>query len=150
MASTLTNFLYHVVFSTKNREPLVTTEARDQLYPYIGGIIRGERGVPISIGGTTDHVHILCKLSPSISFSNLMQKVKGNSSKWLGEQTWYRGAFSWQRGYAAFSVSQSSAEKVAAYIGRQEEHHRKMSFREELIEILKKHGVEYEERYLFD
>jgi REP element-mobilizing transposase RayT len=150
MGSTLTNFLNHVVFSTKRRSRLITSEIKDHLYPYLGGIIKGEGGIPMSIGGTADHVHILLKSTPTLSFSNLMQKVKGNSSKWLGEQAWYQGAFSWQRGYAAFSVSQSMAEKVDAYIRRQEEHHRKVTFEEELIEILEKHGVQYDKRYLFD
>ena len=150
MGSTLTNFLSHVVFSTKHRKPLITTDTKDQLYPYIGSIIKGEGGVPLSIGGTADHVHILLKSQAAVSFSNLMQKVKGNSSKWLGDQAWYRGAFSWQRGYSAFSVSQSMAERVDAYIRRQEEHHRKVTFKEELIELLEKHCVTYDERYLFD
>ena len=79
-----------------------------------------------------------------------MQKVMGNSSKWLGEQGWHRVAFSWQRGYAAFSVSQSMAEKVGSYISRQEEHHRKVTFEEELVELLEKQGVTYDQRYLFD
>lgn len=150
MGSTLTNFLIHVVFSTKSRKRIITDETKDQLYPYLGGIIKGEGGIPLSIGGTTDHVHILLKSPPTLSFSNLMQKVKGNSSKWLGEQSWQKGAFSWQRGYAAFSVSQSMADKVDAYIRRQEEHHRKVTFEEELVEILEKHGVPYDKRYLFD
>lgn len=150
MGSTLTNFLFHVVFSTKHRKRLVTTDAQDHLYPYIGGIIKGEGGIPLRIGGTADHVPILLKSKAAVSFPNLIQKVKGNSSKWLGEQVWQRVAFSWQRGYAAFSVSQSMAEKVGSYISRQEEHHRKVTFEEELVELLEKHGVTYDQRYLFD
>lgn len=150
MGSTLANLLNHVVFSTKRRGRIITDEVKEQLYPYLGGIIKGEGGIPMSIGGTSDHVHILVKSPPTITLSNLMQKVKGNSSRWLSEQAWFQGAFSWQRGYAAFSVSQSMAEKVSAYIRRQESHHRKATFEEELIEILEKHGVPYDKRYLFD
>ena len=116
----------------------------------MGGIIRGEKGLPITIGGTLDHVYILAKLPASISMSDMMQHMKGGSSKWMNEQPWRESMFAWQRGYAAFSVSQSMVDRVISYINTQEEHHRKTGFKEELIELLQKHGVEYDERYLFN
>jgi len=148
MASSLTHLIYHIVFSTKNRAELITTQLKPDLYSYIGGIIRGEGGYLISIGGQTEHIHILVKFPAAKSVSEMVRRIKGNSSKWAGEQPLHKGLFAWQNGYAAFSVSQSSVEHVSAYINKQEEHHQKVSFREELVSLLKKHGVEYDEKYL--
>ena len=148
MASTLTNLLFHFVFSTKERTGLITDELESNLHPYICGVIRGERGDPIAIGGTKDHLHILARLPTTISISEMLRRIKGNSSKWVGDQ--YRLAFAWQRGYAAFSVSQSLAGKVRRYVQNQKEHHKKVSFQDELILLLDKHGVEYDQRYVWD
>ena len=148
MASSLTHLIYHIVFSTKERCPLVTENLSVELYPYMAGIIRGEGGASLRIGGVSDHVHILTKLPASKSLSEILRRIKGNSSKWVNEQPRFCGQFAWQRGYAAFSVSQSVVERVAAYIGRQKEHHQAVSFHDELVSLLEKHGVEYDERYL--
>ncbi|RLA57224.1 MAG: transposase [Gammaproteobacteria bacterium] len=148
MASTLTKLLFHFVFSTKERTGLITDELESNLYPYIGGVIRGERGDPIAIGGTKDHLHILAGLPTTISIAEMLRRIKGNSSKWVGDQ--YRFAFAWQRGYAAFSVSQSLAGKVRRYVQNQKEHHKKVPFQDELILLLDKHGVEYDQRYIWD
>lgn len=148
MASSLNHLIYHIVFSTKERRPLITDDLSVELYPYMGGLIRGEGGASIRIGGVSDHIHLLTKLPASKSLSDMLQRIKGNSSRWVNEQPRFRAQFAWQRGYAAFSVSQSVVEKVAVYIERQQERHRKLSFRDELISLLEKHGVEYDERYL--
>ncbi len=150
MASTLTNLIVHVVFSTKQREPVLHLNNRATLYKYIGGIIRGEGGALLSIGGTSDHVHLLLKIPASAAVSDVLRKLKSNASKWMNEQQWCSASFSWQRGYAAFSVSRSMVSIVSGYIENQEAHHQSSSFKEELIALLEKHGVEYEERYVFD
>ncbi len=150
MSSTLTNLLYHAVFSTKMRQELITPNLSDELYPYIGGIIRGEKGRMLKIGGTNNHIHILARFSPAISVSEMLRHIKGNSSKWINKEKKSHARFEWQRGYAAFSVSESACETVSQYIENQEKHHKKMSFQEEFLLLLKKHNVEYDERYLWD
>jgi putative transposase len=150
MPSTYTNLLYHIIFSTKNREPLIVDAWKEELYRYIGGIVRSEGGVSIEIGGMPDHVHILAKLKPAISVSDILKLIKANSSKWINDEKVRRRGFAWQGGYAAFSVSESQVEVVRRYIRSQEEHHRKQSYQDELIALLQRHGVEYDPRYLWD
>ena len=116
MASTLTNLLYHVVFSTKDRQSLLGSDLREDLYAYIGGVVRGERGRLLEIGGRPDHVHLLARFSPAVSLSHMLQRIKGNSSRWVNDGRRVRGRFAWQRGYAAFTVSESAANGVAEYI----------------------------------
>ncbi|HEX9730783.1 MAG TPA: IS200/IS605 family transposase [Thermoanaerobaculia bacterium] len=142
-------FLYHIVFSTKEREPLITPEAREPLYRYIGGIIRKRRGICIEIGGVMDHVHILARFRPSISVSKMVQDIKGISSKWAKGRLRTTKALYWQDGYGGFSVG-SEVDDVIAYIRNQEAHHRELSFKEELVDLLDRHGVEYDPRYLWD
>ncbi len=149
MGSTLTNLLYHIIYSTKGREPTIIPEIRDELYRYIGGIIKGEGGVLLEIGGMPDHVHLVTKLKPVHSLSEFMQKVKGNSSKWLNEQNLGTGRFSWQDGYGAFLVSESQLSTVTRYVKEQEKHHHRLSFKDEFVQFLKRHEVEYDERYLW-
>ena len=150
MASTLTNLLYHVVFTTKNREPIITAPIRENLYKYIGGIVRGEGGILLEIGGTADHVHLVTRFKSEPSIATMIKIIKSKSSKWLNEQPKRPGRFEWQRGYAAFTVSVSQLDKVRAYVRNQEQHHRRKTFPEELRELLNKHGIEYDERYLLD
>jgi putative transposase len=150
MGSTLTNLLYHIVFSTKNRRPLIMSDVRDELHRYLGGIIRGEGGIAIDIGGMPDHVHILAKLKPNVAVSDVLRVLKANSSKWCNDKFASQRDFGWQDGYAAFSVSESQAQKVAEYIRNQEEHHRQRDFKSELIELLRRHGIEFNEQYLWD
>lgn len=135
MASTLSNLIYHIVFSTKRREPTIHS-FRDELYRYITGIIKREGGYLISIGGMPDHVHIVLKLIPRQSISVIMKKIKGNSSKWINEKNKARGHFSWQAGYGVFSVSQSQLASVINYIGTQEERHKTRTYQEEYINFL--------------
>jgi putative transposase len=150
MPSTYANLLYHIVFSTKERTPTIAKDFQEDLYKYIGGIIRAEGGVQLEIGGTKDHVHILAKFKPAISVSEMLNRIKANSSKWLNEAHTKTSRFAWQEGYAAFSVSESQVPAVREYIRNQETHHHKQTFQEELIAILEKHGVEYDPRYLWD
>ncbi|HUY90926.1 MAG TPA: IS200/IS605 family transposase [Pirellulales bacterium] len=149
MANTFTNLLYHVVFSTKGREPLIRDNWRDELYAYVGGVVRNERGTLIQAGGTADHVHLLMKLPASAAIADMLRLVKANSSKWANESAFSRGAFAWQTGYAAFSVSESNAPAVGRYIRNQVEHHRGLSFQEEFVALLQRHGVAYDPRYLW-
>ena len=149
MGSTLTRLVFHVVFSTKNREPFITNSVRDELYRYIGGVVTQEGGVLLEIGGIADHVHLLLTLKPSQTLSNLMQKIKGNSSKWVNETSKLSVHFGWQEGYGAFSVSASQVETVQNYIKNQETHHRRISFKDEFVQFLEKHNIEYNERYLW-
>ncbi len=148
MGSTLTNLLYHVVFSTKDREPLIDSEIRNDLYRYMGGIIKGEGGIVLEIEGMSDHIHMAIKLKPIHALSDILKKVKGNSSKWLNEQNKLTGRFSWQDGYGAFSVSESQISTVIRYVREQEKHHRSQSFKDEFIRLLEHHRVEYDEQYL--
>lgn len=150
MAGSFTNLLYHLVFSTKQRQPLITPELKPELHKYIGGIIRGERGVLLEIGGIDDHVHILAKFRADASAAEMLRLIKANSSKWVNERPDRKERFEWQSGYSAFSLSESQVDPVRRYITGQEAHHRKMSFRDELIGLLKKHGIAYDERYLLD
>ena len=118
-----THLLYHLVFSTKNREPLITPEAQQPLYSFIGGIIRKRRGTCIEIGGVMDHIHILARFRPSIAVSTMLQEIKGISSSWAKGQLRTAKALYWQEGYGGFSVSQSQAQEVIQYIRNQEAHH---------------------------
>ena len=123
MAGTFTNLLYHSVFSTKHRTPLVTTDIQAGLYEYMGGIIRGEGGVLLEIGGMADHVHLLAKFKPAKSVSEMLNRIKAKSSGWMNSERLPRGGFSWREGYAAFTVSESQVPGVRQYIQTQDEHH---------------------------
>ena len=145
MPSTYLSLHYHVVFSTKNREPLLDGEWRHEFHDYLGGVIRGLGGKPLSIGGVADHVHLLFDLKATHCLSDFMRELKKASSSWCRERC---GMFAWQEGYSAFTVSAPALDGVRKYIANQEEHHRVKSFREELIEFLEKAGVEYDPKYL--
>jgi REP-associated tyrosine transposase len=150
MAGTYTNLLYHLVFSTKGRYPLITTELQSDLYAYMGGIIRGEGGVLLEIGGMPDHVHLLVKFKPTISISDMLRRIKANSSGWVNEEREGLRKFGWQDGYAAFTVSESQIGVVRQYIQQQEAHHRGLSYQDEFRALLERHGIEYDEQYLWD
>lgn len=150
MPSTYTNLLYHIIFSTKQRTPLINKDFQEELYCYIGGIIRAEGGTQLEIGGTSDHIHILAKFKPAISISDMLEKIKANSSKWVNDHKMKLRKFGWQEGYAAFTVSESQVPAVREYIQNQEEHHRKQTYQEEFVALLDRHGIEYDPRYLWD
>ena len=144
MAGAFTNLLYHIVFSTKNRERIILDSFRERLYEYAGGIIRSKGGRLLSIGGTQDHIHMAVKLKATEAVSKTIGELKGNSSKWINENKFLDKYFSWQAGYAAFSASESQIGALVAYIETQQEHHRVKSFKEELIAILEKHRISYD------
>jgi len=143
-----TNLLYHLVFSTKERRPLIDMRMKKPLYDYMGGIVRGEKGELLEINGVADHVHMLVRLRPTLAIADALRIYKTNSSKWANEEFRRGSRFEWQEGYAAFTVSQSQVPRLLAYIQNQEEHHRKRSFRSELAQLLKRHGIAFEERHL--
>jgi REP element-mobilizing transposase RayT len=149
MPSSLSNLLYHIVYSTKNREPRITTYKKD-LHKFICSNIIQEGGQVFSVNGTDDHIHIAAKLLPRNSVSNILKLIKGNSSKWVNEQNKCRSHFSWQKGYGAFTISKSKLNTVIRYINSQEVHHRKKTFKEEFIDLLDVHEIEYDERYVWD
>jgi REP element-mobilizing transposase RayT len=148
MAHTFSNILIHALFSTKHRKPHLDAEVRSELFPYMGGIIANLKGQSLLINGPTDHVHMLFVQPAALGVAELMEKVKANSSRWVHQRWPQRKRFAWQTGYTAFSVSQSQVEAVKKYIRNQEQHHRKMTFQEELEAFLKQHGIAYDERFL--
>ncbi len=141
---------YHCVFSTKGRRPLISTELRERLGPFLGGIARQHRMKAIEVGGMADHIHLLLSLPSTLSIAKALQLIKGGSSKWVHETFPQHRLFGWQVKYGAFGVSVSQLDKIIQYIKGQENHHRKMTFQEEFLALLKKHRVEYDERYLWD
>ncbi len=150
MAHTFSELLSHVIFCTKGRTASIDDDLRPRLHSYIGGIVRELGGTAIAVGGTADHVHILLRLPPNVSMSDAMRVVKTNSSRWVHETSPNLRSFAWQTGYGAFSVSESNRQAVIDYIENQEEHHRRTSFQEEYLAILKRHRVDYDERFVFD
>ena len=141
--------LMHCTFSTKNRVPIIDFELEDRLWPYLGGIARENRMKALAIGGTADHLHALLSLPGMTSFAKAVQLIKGGSSKWVHDTFPKHRTFEWQEGYGAFSVSMSQKDKTIAYIENQKEHHRKKTFQEEFRELLDKHGMEHDPRFLF-
>jgi REP element-mobilizing transposase RayT len=150
MAHTYTNILIHALFSTKDRHPWLTPDIREEVFRYLGGTVHGLRGQSRLVNGPLDHVHMLFIQPRALSIATVMEKVKANSSRWIKERWPERRYFGWQTGYAAFSVSKSHEEHVKRYISNQGEHHRKVSFEEEVLAFLKKHGIEYDPRHVFD
>ena len=148
MAGTYTSILIHAVFSTRDRRPLLDPAWVDALYAYIGGVVREDRGRPVVAGGVEDHVHLVLQLKPDRSVSQTLARLKAVSSKWLNESGRLAGRFEWQRGYGAFSVRRSDLVSLQRYVAGQREHHRRESYRDELVRFLDEHGVDYEERFL--
>ena len=142
-----TNLLYHIVYATKERAPLITNTLRPRLHEYLGGTIRGLSGVALEVNGVTDHVHILAKIRPTISVSGFMSKLKSSSSGWAKRQT--AGRFGWQARFGALTVSESQVERVRRYIRNQEQHHRKHSFEDEFKALLRAHNVSFDEAHLW-
>ena len=140
---------FHCVFSTKERRPLITPELRERLWPFLGGIARQNQMKAIEVGGVEDHVHLLLSLPATMPVAKAMQLIKGGSSKWIHETFPAQREFAWQEEYGAFSVSVSQLDKTIEYIKGQPEHHRKMTFQEEFLVLLKKHLIEYDEQYLW-
>jgi putative transposase len=150
MSQTLTSLLVHLVFSTKNREPLITIDVEPQLFAYMGGILRNYQSRLLDAGGDRDHVHLLVSQSKNIALSNLLKEVKGDSSLWIKSQGRAFRNFHWQDGYGAFSFGRADLPALQRYVSTQKEHHRKWTYKEELIWMLEENGVEYDERYLWN
>lgn len=148
MPDSYTNLLYHIVFSTKDRRPLITPEYEVRLYDYLGGTIRKLGGISLELNGTEDHIHLLAKLRPDCALSDVLRELKANATGWMHDVFPTVKNFSWQRGYGAFTVSQSNVASVRNYIARQKEHHKRVSFRDEFIEFLEVNGIEYDERFI--
>lgn len=147
--STFVCNLVHFVWGTANREPLLRKSWRDRLHGYIGGVLEKKKAKLLAAGGIEDHVHVLASLPATISLAEAASAMKANSSRWIHENAPQSKGFDWQAGYAAFSVSKSAEARVTAYIHNQEEHHRKWKFTAEFMALLEKHGIAYEERYLW-
>jgi REP element-mobilizing transposase RayT len=147
--STYVSNLVHFVWGTAHREPLIHKSWRDQLHAYMGGVLKNKKAKLLAAGGIADHVHVLASLPATVSLSEIANAMKANSSRWIHDNAPQCKGFAWQTGYGAFSVSKSLEERVKAYIHHQEEHHRKRGFAEEFKELLEKHGIPYEERYLW-
>ena len=149
MANTYTQIHIQFVFAVKHRDGLIHASFKDELYQYISGIIKNNNHKLLAINGMPDHVHVLVGMRPTQSVSDLLQDIKGSSSKWINDKKFLRVRFEWQEGYGAFSYAKSEVNSVIRYIQNQEEHHRTKSFREEYLMMLKDFDVEFDERYIF-
>jgi putative transposase len=148
MAHTYSNLIYHIVFSTQGRIPLIRNDQKHELHAYLTGLVKEKGGRVLIVNGMPDHLHILVVLPPDISVSDLMKFAKSNSSRWMKQR--FGKPFAWQKGFGAFSVSRSGVEAVAKYIGEQEMHHQKMDYRDEFISFLNKNEVAFEEEFLWN
>lgn len=150
MAVTFTQILFHIVFSTKHRRPLIGAQLREELYAFMADTVRRHGGHLAAIGGMPDHVHLLLRLKPYVPVSSMVRFVKANSSRWLKERPDLVPDFAWQTGFAAFSVSESRSMAVRTYIRNQEAHHAQKPFETEVEELLKRHNVDYDPYKLLD
>jgi len=150
MPQSFASLTCHVIFSTKNREPLIIGELAPRIYEYVGGICRETGNVLLAAGGTPDHVHLLISVGKQTSIADLVRTIKANASGWIHKTFANQGGFAWQSGYGAFSVSLSNIDGVTQYIANQSEHHRTKSFQEEFMEFLKRHNLQYNEQYLWE
>ncbi len=149
MANSYISLYMHVVFSTKSRQPLISFDVQNRLWAYMGGIARENQMKALSVGGTSDHVHILLSLPATLPVAKAVQLIKGGASKWVHETFRHLQQFAWQEGYGAFSVNVSLLEETMRYINNQPEHHKRKTFQEEYIEFLKRHGIDFDERYVW-
>ncbi|HLW06876.1 MAG TPA: IS200/IS605 family transposase [Marinilabiliaceae bacterium] len=149
MPNTYTQIYVQIIFAVKGRENLISEKRRDQLEKYMCGIVSNKKSKTLAIYCNPDHTHILIGLHPSISISDMSRDIKANSSRWINENRWIRGKFYWQEGFGAFTYAKSQIDTVAKYILNQSEHHKKISFRNEYISILKKYEIDYDEKFLF-
>lgn len=150
MANTYSQIYIQVVFAVYGRENLIKYEWKDELYKYITGIVKNTKQKLITINGVSDHVHILLGIRPNCELSHLVQEIKANSSGFINDKKFVRGHFNWQEGFGAFSYGHSQLDTVIKYIQRQEEHHKKKSFKDEYLKLLNKFQVDFDDRYLFD
>lgn len=149
MSQSLSKLYIHAIFHVKNNECLIRPEDDKEIYAYMGGTVKISKSIPIVINGTENHIHIMCIMSKNISLANLLEDIKGNSSRWIKTLGPNYRQFAWQGGYAGYSVSQSKVDIVKKYIENQKIHHQSQSFEEEYIQFLKENGVDYNEDYLW-
>ncbi|HPE86488.1 MAG TPA: IS200/IS605 family transposase [Bacteroidales bacterium] len=150
MANTYTQINIHAIFSVKGRENIITRNFRDRLHEYIAGIINKQNNYSLAVNGYKDHVHVFFELKPSLALSDVIRDVKANSSKWINENRFFLGHFSWQEGYGAFSYSRSQRDNVIKYIMEQEKHHARKSFREEYLDLLRNFEIPFADNYVFE
>ena len=150
MANTYSNLFYHIVFSTKGRKNLIDREIEQRVWAYIGGIARNREIVAVQVGGIENHIHVLIMAKPKFAPSQIVQWLKGESSRWIHETFPELRSFEWQDGFGVFSVSKSNVPEVVEYIKNQREHHARQTFEDEYISMLKLNGIDYDERYVFD
>lgn len=150
MANTYSNLFYHIVFSTKGRNNLIDRDIEQRVWAYIGGIARHHEIVAVQVGGIDNHIHVLIMAKPKFAPSQIVQWIKGESSRWIHETFPNLRSFEWQDGFGVFSVSKSNVPEVVEYIKNQREHHAKQTFEDEYVSLLRLHGVDYDERYVFD
>ena len=150
MADSYRSLYYHVVFSTKHREPYLSVDKQDAIHQYMMGAIRQSAGEPIAVGGWIDHVHLLFSPNTPFALEEFVKELKRATNTWLRSKQYVDESFHWQRGYGAFTIARWDVDNVAKYIREQEEHHRVMTFAEEYRKLLVKHGVEFNERYFLD
>jgi REP element-mobilizing transposase RayT len=149
LANTYTSLHYHVIFSTKDRFPWLTLEIERPVWSFIGGVAREHKMTALQVGGVEDHIHALVMAPPTIAPSDIAKHLKGESSLWIHKQLSGLRKFSWQDGYAAFTVSKSNIARVVRYIQNQRAHHRRKTFREEYLALLDANGIRYDERYVW-
>jgi putative transposase len=149
MANTYTQIYLQVVFAVEGRQNLLKQDHKEELHKYITGIVRNYEQKLIAINGMPDHVHVLIGLKPNMALSDLVREMKSSSSTFINQKKWVKGKFNWQEGFGAFSYGHSQLDDVIRYIQNQEKHHAKKTFKQEYVEMLKKFGVEYDERYVF-
>ena len=150
MPQSLASVYLHVVFSTKNRAPLITPDLAARLYPYLAGTALGTGTKALDVGGVADHVHLLVSFGREVKIADVVRELKAGSSRWVHDTFPDRREFAWQNGYGAFSVGFRELPAVKAYIAGQEEHHRQTSFQDEYRGLLREHGLEWDERYVWD
>ncbi len=146
MSHTYFQNVMHVVFSTKERRKFIPTDMKERLWSYTAGICKRQKVFVHAVGGMEDHIHLLLQFPATVAISEAINKIKVNSSVWMADEI---GKFAWQQGYGGFGVSKSNIATVVHYIQNQEKHHRKMTFEDEFIALLEKHGIEYDPRYVF-
>ena len=150
MANTYTQIYIHVVFAVKQRRSLLPMSHKEELFKYLTGIVKNRGQKLIAVNGVADHIHIFLGIKPNIALSDLVRDIKAGTSGYINEQGWISGKFNWQEGFGAFSHSHSEIGRIVAYIERQEEHHRRSSFRNEYVSALKENDINYDEKYIFE
>ena len=150
MANTFSQIYIQTVFAVSGRLTLITQDFKEELYKYITGIVRNKNQKLISINGMADHIHILIGLRPAMALANLVQDIKSDSSDWINRKRLARGKFAWQEGYGAFSYGHSQLDTIIRYIQNQEKHHRRRSFKNEYLALLRKFQIDFKDEYLFE